>query len=215
MTPYKYIVFCDFDGTVTNWESAEGLWELLLGNDFHIKMEQLIAQNSTTSRGIKELFGMVKSVEYPKILEYIKTLELRPGFCEFLDLLQKYDIPFVIVSGGIREMVEYVLKPYMHKITDYYCCDLNIEKEFIQISSEYDDGIDLLRKEIPMSFYNYDKAIYIGDSYTDMNPATHSDIVFAKDRLEEFLIKNNLSYHKFDTFYDVIDVFKDKKFSNL
>ena len=65
---YRYCVFCDFDGTITNWESAEGLWKYLLGEErFHQKMQELLQRDVGTSTGIKELFGMVPSKDYPRI----------------------------------------------------------------------------------------------------------------------------------------------------
>lgn len=164
---YRYCVFCDFDGTITNWESAEGLWKHLMGEDrFHQKMKELIQRDVGTSTGIKELFGMVPSKDYPHIFPYIDTLEIRPGFAEFLDFLQERKIPFVVVSGGIGEMIERVLGPYKDKITASYYAQLSTEQEFLTISSPYDDGVDLLRKEIghePIrlrSFYFLGRFVY-------------------------------------------------------
>lgn len=182
---YRYCVFCDFDGTITNWESAEGLWKHLMGEDrFHQKMKELIQRDVGTSTGIKELFGMVPSKDYPHIFPYIDTLEIRPGFAEFLDFLQERKIPFVVVSGGIGEMIERVLGPYKDKITASYYAQLSTEQEFLTISSPYDDGVDLLRKELVMNQYDCEASIFLGDSYTDRNPAQQADIVFARDRLD-------------------------------
>ena len=126
MMEQRYCVFCDFDGTITNWESAEGLWKELLGEDrFYQKMQELIQRDVGTSTGIKELFGMVPSKDYPLIFPYIETLEVRPGFGEFLTFLQERNIPFIVVSGGIREMIERVLEPYQDKIAAYYYGELS------------------------------------------------------------------------------------------
>ena len=104
---YRYCVFCDFDGTITNWESAEGLWKHLMGEDrFHQKMKELIQRDVGTSTGIKELFGMVPSKDYPHIFPYIDTLEIRPGFAEFLErslpvrYFEDLKIPLYVVASN-------------------------------------------------------------------------------------------------------------------
>lgn len=202
----NYIVFCDFDGTVTNFETAEGLWEMFMGTDvYRSKLAQMVAADYTTSRGIKELFGMIKSAEYPQVLEYLKTITIRPGFGEFLSFLKAREIPFVLVSGGIREMVDYTLAPYQNLIDGVYCCDLSCEQEYFTISSPYDDGIDLLRKELVMQEYNYEQSVFIGDSFTDRNAGQSADIVFARDRLDSFLTQKGVTHHCFETFFDVIE----------
>lgn len=201
----KYAVFCDFDGTVTNFETAEGLWKLLMGEEvFEKKLAQLVADDYTTSSGIKELFGMIKSTEYKRVLEYLKTIEIRPGFKEFLVFLKERDIPFILVSGGIREMVDYVLEPYKEMVNAVYCCDLSCEQEYFTISSAYDDGVDLLRKELVMKEYSYEKSVFLGDSFTDRNAGQTADIVFARDRLDSFLNQRGIAHNTFETFFDVI-----------
>lgn len=205
MKQYPYIVFCDFDGTVTNFETAEGLWALFLGKSaFEKKLAQLVADNHTTSYGIKELFGMIKSTEYPKVLEYLKTITIRPGFGEFLEFLKAREIPFVLVSGGIREMVDYALTPYRDLVEGVYCCDLSCKQEYFTISSAYDDGVDLLRKELVMQEYSYDQSIFLGDSFTDRNAGLSADIVFARDRLDSFLTEKEVAHYSFETFFDVM-----------
>ena len=213
---YRYCVFCDFDGTITNWESAEGLWKYLLGEErFHQKMQELLQRDVGTSTGIKELFGMVPSKDYPRIFPYIETLEVRPGFEAFLTFLQQREIPFIIVSVGIREMIERVLAPYRDKITAYYYGELSTAGEFLTNSSPYDDGVDLLRKELVMKQYPCQTSIFLGDSYTDRNPALRSDIVFARDRLDLFLQEKELPHHTFETFFDVIKVLEQEGITNV
>lgn len=205
MTQYQYAVFCDFDGTVTNFETAEGLWEMFMGVDgYRKKLAQMVADDYTTSRGIKELFGTIKSAEYPQVLAYLKTITIRPGFEEFLTFLKARKIPFVLVSGGIREMVDYALAPYLDLVEGVYCCDLSCEQEYFTVSSAYDDGVDLLRKELAMQEYSFEKSIFLGDSFTDRNAGQSADIVFARDRLHSFLTEKGVAHYCFETFFDVI-----------
>ena len=209
-----YIVFCDFDGTITNWESAEGLWEYYLGSQFHQKMKQLIREDATTSCGIKQLFHMIPSSRYGEMFDYIKTIELRPGFGSFLDYLDAQDIPLVVISGGIGEMITHVLKPYYGRLAGCHFCTLSTAQEYLTISSPYDDGIDLIRKERVMEEYSYQTSIFFGDSFTDRNASQSADIVFARDRLHLFLEERSIPHHSFDTFHDAVRIFKKMGYTN-
>lgn len=203
------MIFCDFDGTVTDFETAEGLWEYLLGDTFHKKMKQLLKDNANTSHGIKELFSLVPSADYPLIEQYILSIKLRPGFPEFLQWIATKDIPFVLVSAGIREMIDAVLEPYENLITAVHCCDLDYSGPFLTISCPYDNGIDLMQKEAVMKQYYYKKSIYIGDSFTDMNAARTADSVFARDRLHTYLSGNQIPHYTFETFHDIRNIMEN------
>ncbi|MEG1145355.1 MAG: HAD-IB family phosphatase [Clostridium sp.] len=216
MKKFDYMVFCDFDGTATAWETSEALLELLIGSDrFNAKIKQLLADHIGTSQGIKELYQMISSDRYPELLDYVKTIKLRDGFVDFLFELKKRNIPIVLISGAVTEMVYAVLEQCQDLFLDIYCCTLDKSSSVFHVSSDFDDGVDLLRKELVMQRYDYKTSIFIGDSYTDMNAAQKADIVFARDRLETFLDNRNISYHPFDSFHDIIETFQQEGFANI
>lgn len=211
MNDYPYIVFCDFDGTATAWETSEALLEHLIGSaGFHKKMTQLLGDKIGTSQGIKELYQLIDSSSYPRLLEYVKTIRLRDGFVDFLYELKNRGIPIVLISGAVKEVVYAVLDPYKDLFLDIFCCSLDHSQKVLQVSSDFDDGVDLLRKELVMQRYTYGKSIFIGDSYTDMNAAQSADIVYARDRLNHFLTEKGIPFHPFETFYDIIEQFDYK-----
>lgn len=211
MKNYSYIVFCDFDGTATAWETSEALLEHLIGTEgFRQKMSQLLADHIGTSQGIKELYNLIDSSSYPQLLEYVKTVRLRDGFVDFLYELKNRNIPIVLISGAVEEMVYAVLGSYSDLFEGIFCCKLDHSQDVLHVSSDFDDGVDLLRKELVMQRYTYEKSIFIGDSYTDMNAAQRADIVFARDRLNLFLSEKGIPFVPFETFHDIIKVFNYK-----
>jgi 2-hydroxy-3-keto-5-methylthiopentenyl-1-phosphate phosphatase len=50
-----------------------------------------------------------------------------------------------------------------------------------------------------------DVITYIGEGYSDQCPAQYADIVFAKDALQAFCQRENISYYLYDSFIDVIE----------
>ncbi|MFV0466006.1 MAG: HAD-IB family phosphatase [Lachnospiraceae bacterium] len=211
----NYIVFCDFDGTITNFETAEGLWEYYLGDDFKRIAADMVQRGVNLSEAVKYLFGQIPSSRYNEMTAFLETMEMRDGFVEFLDYLDSQHIPIVIISGGIGEMIQHLLKPYLSRFAGCHFCNLSTDQEFLTISSPYDDGVDLIRKELVMKEYPHETSIFFGDSYTDRNPAQVSDIVFARDRLDAFLTDLGKDHFTFETFFDAIQVFKEKGFTNL
>jgi 2-hydroxy-3-keto-5-methylthiopentenyl-1-phosphate phosphatase len=50
--------------------------------------------------------------------------------------------------------------------------------------------------------------VYIGDGHSDCCPARYADIVYAKDTLLKYCEKENITYHRFETFRDVLRHFQ-------
>ena len=48
-------------------------------------------------------------------------------------------------------------------------------------------------------------SVFIGDGISDFCASNYADIVFAKKRLASYCWKNNITYHDFKNFQDVIE----------
>ena len=46
--------------------------------------------------------------------------------------------------------------------------------------------------------------ILIGDSITDLHGARHARVVFARDKLQGYLKEEQIAFHPFETFHDII-----------
>ena len=80
----------------------------------------------------------------------------------------------------------------------------------MHLISQYDDGNELLKKTDVMALYDYEYAIGIGDSFTDMNMAQAVDTIFARDVLAKYLEKQGKSYIPYEDFFDVVKVMEEK-----
>ena len=54
----------------------------------------------------------------------------------------------------------------------------------------------------------YSTIIYFGDSNTDINPASISDIVFATDELHRYMDNKKIDHYFFDDFNNVLNIFQ-------
>ena len=49
-----------------------------------------------------------------------------------------------------------------------------------------------------------DVIVYVGEGFSDQCPVRYADIVFAKDALQAFCQRENISYYLYETFADVV-----------
>lgn len=206
MARYDTMIFCDFDGTITTEETFVGtLMRLCEEKDLYEWFGKFQKGEITLRKCTETLFSLAPSSNWPKVEEYAKTVQIRPGFSAFLDKAKELDIPVVVISGGVRAMQEGILAPYMDRIEAFFTCELDISGEYTSFTSQYANETQNMDKVKIMDLYDYGKAIAIGDmGSTDYQMAKNSDVVFARDELAAVLEKEGSPFHAWETFFDII-----------
>ncbi|MCA1994535.1 MAG: HAD-IB family phosphatase [Coleofasciculus sp. S288] len=203
-------VFCDFDGTITAEETFVGMLKEFSPELSEKLIPEMYARRLTLREGVRQLLESIPSARYADIIEYTKTKAIRPGLEELLDFLEAEGVPFVLVSGGLRSMVEAVLRRVSRKtpsiverVAAIYAVDVETTGEFLQVSSKLEGGTELVSKVQVMMQHPAEEQIAIGDSVTDLNMALEAPVVFARDRLCHYLDENNKPYIPWDNFFDI------------
>ena len=206
------VVFCDFDGTITAKESFVSMLEEFAPKVSGELLPLIYAKKLSLKEGVKQMLGSIPADCYPKILDRATKLPLRPGLTELLEFLNRYQIPLVVISGGLRGMVETVLKRQNGKnkllievVTAIHAADIDASGKYLQVYSDFASDTELVAKAEIMKQYPTTEAIAIGDSITDINMALKADLVFARDRLIEYLAAENKPYIPWNDFFDVRD----------
>lgn len=206
------VVFCDFDGTITSIDTFVGMAEKLIPEMTAQILPQLYARTLTLRAGVRQLLSAIASGRYGEILDYVQTVSVRPGLEELLEFLEAQAIPVVVVSGGLKGMVETVLsrrgktgKPLLEKVTTIFAADVDASGEYLQVISPWENETELVAKAQIMDLYSAQEKIAIGDSVTDINMALKADLTFARDRLTEYLAAENHSYIPWCDFFEVRD----------
>jgi len=166
---------------------------------------EMYALRVTLKDGVRRLLESIPSRRYPEILDYVRSKPIRPGFVEFLDFLEDKEVPFVLVSGGLRGMVETVLGPLVERFQAVYATDLDTSGKYLQVRSEYEGETEVISKVKVMAKYNPEESIAIGDGVTDLNIAMNASLVFARDNLTKYLDERQKPYIRWDTFFDIRD----------
>jgi 2-hydroxy-3-keto-5-methylthiopentenyl-1-phosphate phosphatase len=196
-------VFCDFDGTITTEETFVGMLKEFAPQLSAQLMPEMYALRLTLREGVRQLLESIPSARYPEIVEYAKTRSIRPGFAELLDFLDTHQVPFILVSGGVRCIVETVLGPLTKRMAAIYAVDLDTRGELMCVHSPFEEGTELVSKVKVMLQHPAEEQIAIGDSVTDLNMALHAPVVFARDRLIQYLDENQKPYIAWNDFFDV------------
>jgi 2-hydroxy-3-keto-5-methylthiopentenyl-1-phosphate phosphatase len=201
------IVFCDFDGTITAVETFVGMLKEFAPEMSAQVMPELYARKLSLREGVRQMLESIPSARYPDIISYAKDQPIRPGLPELLDFLELKQIPFVIISGGIKNMIIDCLKHHnlLTRVKAVVGMDLDSSQEYLRVNSAFESESELVAKVQVMATYPTKKSIAIGDSITDLNMALNADLVFARDRLIEYLKAENKPYITWENFFDIRD----------
>lgn len=200
----RIVVFSDFDGTITAIESLEAVFRKFLPGKWEPVKEQLRTGRTTLREGVSKLIESIPSVRYPELLRFVDGIPLRSGFEAFLDFLDAHQIPLVVVSGGMRGMVDVKLHKFMDRIHEIIAVDVDTSEEFLRIDYRYAEGTELVAKSRVIARFNADTRVVIGDGITDFNMAQNADLVFARHTLAYFLDEKDIAYHHWEDFTDVM-----------
>lgn len=207
MSSSSAVVFCDFDGTITASETFAGMIKEFAPELASELLPRIFAREITLKVGVTQMIESIPSYLYPEMIAYAQDKPIRPGFAQLLDFLSQRNIPLVVVSGGLRDMVKMVLQRegVLPQVAGIAAMDLDTTGEYLRVNSAYLGDTELVAKVQVMREYPTDKAIAIGDSVTDINLALAADLVFARDRLPQYLDAAGKTYLPWEDFRDVMD----------
>lgn len=199
------IVFCDFDGTITVIETFVGMIETFAPELSAILLPKLFNREITLKDGVTQLLESIPSETYPAMIAYAQDKPIRKGLTELLDFLDDNNIPMVVISGGLKDMVKMVLQRegILHRVKDIVGLDLDTTEEYLKVNSAFVGDTELVAKGDVIEKYPCRWRIAIGDSLTDINIALKADLVFARDRLIEYLETYDKPYFPWDDFTDI------------
>jgi 2-hydroxy-3-keto-5-methylthiopentenyl-1-phosphate phosphatase len=202
---YKYMVFCDFDGTITVEETFVGMLKQFSTADY-ARTEQLLVQGKISLRdAVRKQVESIPSERYPQVLDFIRDKAFRDGFAELLDFLYFNGVPFVVVSGGLLDSVRTKLADYAHRIHAMHAATVRRDGKYLKVFSDYESDTELVAKTAVMTHYRFDTGIVIGDGITDLNPALAADLVFARAGLRRYLANRGKTSIVWENFYDIIN----------
>ncbi|KMJ58254.1 2-hydroxy-3-keto-5-methylthiopentenyl-1-phosphate phosphatase [Bacillus sp. LL01] len=218
MTVKKQMIFCDFDGTITNSDNIIAIMKKYAPKEWDDIKDKVLSQEISIKEGVGKMFALLPSDQKEDISNYIiNHAEIREGFKEFVAFTKEEGIPLYIVSGGIDFFVEPLLEELVEE-ENIYCngSDFTGEKINILWPHSCDSGCEndcgcckpsIIRKLAEPNTYK----IVIGDSITDLEAAKLADQVIARDFLIEKCEEYSIPFLPFETFFDVMEILKKRE----
>jgi 2-hydroxy-3-keto-5-methylthiopentenyl-1-phosphate phosphatase len=169
---------------------------------------KILSKEITLRQGVRQIVESIPSSVYPdELLHFVQDKPIRPGLTSLIDYLDSRKIPFIVVSGGIRCLVEAVLKRenLFTRCSKIYAIDIDPTEEKLKVLSQWESGNELVAKVdiIKQECQNNEQIIMIGDSITDLNASKCADIVFARDALCNYLKEENIEFIEWKDFEDI------------
>lgn len=212
----KYIVFTDWDGTVTLTDTNDHLTDNLgLGPERRRWLNiQILDGNWTFRDAFKSMLDSIDT-SFDECVEMIKRdVKLDPGFEKFYYWAKANNIPVVIVSSGMKPIIYALLE---HCLGKEAAEDIEIiaNDTLVREDGSWDiiwrDDTDFGHdKSICLKPYNQlgenrPVLFYCGDGVSDVSAAKETDLLFAKQGrdLITYCEREDVKYTTFGGFRDI------------
>lgn len=208
-------IFFDFDNTITSVDVIDDMIKRFSVRDDWMGLEKKWQLGEITT--IECLNGQIKwlRISHQELTKYLKTIQIDPYFPKLIDLLCREGTTPVILSDNFEPIIKIILENNGIKGLPIYANRLRFYKDQLFPSFPYqnpDCPFCAHCKKIHLQKTDYSqekKIIYIGDGRSDFCPAMESDVVFAKDSLLRYLIKNKRPCVEFRDLSDVYEHLKE------
>ncbi|MGC8467281.1 MAG: HAD-IB family phosphatase [Acidithiobacillus sp.] len=198
-------IFCDFDGTIVEDEIFVALLRRFAPAESERVLPEIYALRLSLRDGLRRILETIPSDAWPQMEDFVRSsARLRHGFAEFAQKAQATGWSLAVVTGGFQAMAELVLEPFRSAIAAVHGLEVDRSGAFLRPFSPWEGGGELVSKPAVYAHYAPDTAICIGDSVTDLALARQCPRVFARDRLAEYLQREDRAWERFDTFFDIL-----------
>jgi 2-hydroxy-3-keto-5-methylthiopentenyl-1-phosphate phosphatase len=209
----KPIIFCDFDGTITQVDVTD---EILtqLANPSWREIEQEWACGSIGSRECLERQLALVDASAKELDSLIDAIPVDPGFSGFLKWIERSNLPFYVVSDGFDYVVRRVLKRagvngQLLNGTHLFASSLDVEGRRVKVSFPHAvngcaHGCATCKAEIMRRLSRGRKpVVFAGDGLSDRYAVEEADVVFAKRQLLVYCREQGIACRPFETFADI------------
>jgi len=214
-----YRVFIDFDNTITCGDVLDGIIEKFAVNVRWRVLEEDWAAGRIGARACLEGQLGVLRASWPALTRHLDGIRLDPGFAALRDLLQRERIELTVVSDNFDLFVGHILRQQGLGDVAYRANHLEIAADRLLPSFPYanpdcPDCAHCKKTHFLPPHHDARQVIFIGDGRSDICPARHADIVFAKTGLLSYLQGAKIPCLAYDDLTGVVDTLKKRLHEN-
>ncbi len=198
----RVAVFSDFDGTIAHPDTLNFLAESFSSVEFRQGIGRKIASGELSLReGIQQEVATIKGSFEEVLLFLRKHVHIDVGFPPFAGWCLEKEIPLTILSAGIKDVIESLLKPYGLDHVRILANPLEIRNGHwsLRFLDETPWGHDKA-KAVRQARREGSFTIFLGDGLSDRGAALSADMVFAKAGLARFCLQQNIPFQDLTNF---------------
>jgi 2-hydroxy-3-keto-5-methylthiopentenyl-1-phosphate phosphatase len=202
-----WLIVVDFDGTVTERDTQDGLLERH-APEAYVLAEQGLQDGTLTLRECMTMeFAPVRGDHEALVAEAVRDARVRPGFAEFVRAAQAAGHRLVIVSGGFESIIRPILAREGAADLPVFAHEARFTPEGTTLEFRHGESCDVCGQECKRSVVdelrNGNPVVYVGDGYSDRCAAVAADRRFARHSLARDLDRMGLDYTPFEDFHTV------------
>ena len=203
-----WVVCCDFDGTISIPDAVEHLLREFADPHWRTLDDSVWRGELTERQAMMEQVGLIK-VDWPTAREsLLRGVRIRDGFVEFTRFCAQRQLPVVILSSGLRILIDALLDGVgvhgldvrAHEV-DPLLTGWRLEPypgPRLKENCSHCKCVDVLGFKAAGR-----SVIYIGDGYTDLCPSAHADLLFATGSLARECARAGRAFIPFESFHDI------------
>lgn len=207
-----FVIFVtDFDGTLAVCDTVDTLLEAYASPEWVVIENAWLAGNITAIECMKQQLRLV-TADHITLEKFFHGIQLDASFLAFF----RYVSPFAkiaIVSDGLDHAIEVATRAADIPSIPVYANKLHFVPDGLDISFPHrstscsvGSGVCKCAVASELSVSSGGPIILIGDGKSDHCLAKKADVVFAKSSLARYCEQENIVFHRFQTFADVLKI---------
>jgi len=207
------IVFCDFDGTVTQIDVTDEILTRLADPAWR-DVEQEWVRGEIGSRECLERQMALVRASARELNALIDAIPVDPGFVDFCRFVEDRALPFYVVSDGFDYVIRRVLRrsgvDRRLRNGQHLCASqLRVRgrralTRFPHPAAGCEHGCATCKAGLMKRLgRGHAPVIFIGDGLSDRFAVREADLVFAKHDLLQYCLANGIAFEPFRAFADV------------
>ena len=209
----------DFDGTLSVGDTVDAMLERFADDSWQDLEAEWLKGNISAIECMKQQLDLVE-VDQVTLEKFFRGIQLDASFIPFHKYISRFS-KVAIVSDGLDHAIDVATRNADIPSMPIYANKLHFKPNGVSISYPFrnpdckaGNGVCKCKIAEELSANVGGPVILVGDGKSDYCLAKHADIVFAKGKLITHCEKENIPFHRFQTFAEVLKLVKQWDVTN-
>ena len=211
---HHFQIFTDFDGTISLNDVGDKVFESFCDSSWR----DILHQWYDGKIGSKEYYTKCSNIiriSKSQLDEFCEKQKIDESFHEFVNYCIEKKYPLTVLSDGMDNYIKGILSSNgLSNLTIYSNSFEFVNGNRVAVKFPYYDKgclkcANCKGAHIKAHRQNGAKVVFIGDGLSDICGVSESDIVFAKNALKSYCIKNDVRFYDYNNFQDILKKLKE------